>query len=127
VGLEFLLSGCLTLRWTVLLLVCFWCFLLQGPEVMGHFAQFIGTKWKQQFLLQKATEMSPAVSMCLATARSCIWPFIQFDQNLKAPCFEVLQLHSGRYYLAQLYQCLFLVGQLSVRWSLFHSNSFLNY
>lgn len=110
VSLHWLHTGILPFGWLFLLLlsVCLWGFLLQGPEVMGHFAQFTGAKWKQQFLLQKATEMSPAVSICLATTRSCAWPFKQFDQN-KSPSFlEGLQLYWQHYDLAQICQHLFL-------------------
>lgn len=84
--------------------VCLWS--SPGPEVMDRFAQYIGAKWKQ-FLLQKSTEISPAVSICLATTRSYTWPFKQFDQNQGPQFFKG---YNFNYDLVQILQHLFNAG-----------------
>lgn len=58
-----------------------------GTRGDGPFCAIYRSEVKAAFFLQKATEMSPAVNICLATTRSCTRPFKQFDQNKRGPDF----------------------------------------
>lgn len=58
-----------------------------GTRGNGPFCAVYRSEVKAAFFLQKATEMSPAVNICLATTRSCTRPFKQFDQNKRGPDF----------------------------------------